>query len=72
MHEGHREHETRLQSRNGIPAESDKALAGGREVEMVREIPSSSFRVRVRVRVVRGFVRVSLASFNLFVPETGT
>jgi len=63
-----------LQSRNGIPAESDKALAGGREVEieMVRQIPSSSFRVRVTVRVVRGFVRVSLASFNLFVPETGT
>jgi hypothetical protein len=38
MHEGHREHETRLQSRNGIPAGSDKALAGrGREVAMARE-----------------------------------
>jgi hypothetical protein len=72
MHEGHREHETRLQSRNGIPGESDKALAGGREVAMVRQIRSSSFRVRVTVRVLRGFVRVSLASFNLFVPETGT
>jgi hypothetical protein len=68
MHEGHREHETRLQSRNGIPAESDKTLAGGSEVAKAREIRSSSFRVRV----LRGFVRVSLASFNLFVPETGT
>lgn len=57
MHEGRREHETRLQSRNGIPAKSDKSLAGGTEVEMAREICSSSFRVRVTVRVLRDFVR---------------
>jgi hypothetical protein len=47
-------------------------VAGGREVAMAREIRSSSFRVRVTVRVLRGFVRVSLGSFNLFVRETGT